>query len=181
MKKLSHSLNKTGVLPAIAAAVILLVTAAQWGRATNQTNEMWQSVQERTLDQTAKRTIVPAIYRTVRLDQAALSQALGAAPMEFTREASQNPIIHLPMPDGTLARFRFEESPVMERGLAEKFPSFKTYRAQGVDDPTATSRFDWLPTGFHGIILSSVRHRADRPLRRGKHDRLHYLLEARCG
>src|SRR4030095_3934262 len=29
-----------------------------------------------------------------------------------------------------------------------------TYRAQGVDDPTATARFDWLPSGLHGIILS---------------------------
>ena len=74
--------------------------------------------------------------------------------MEFTREATENPaIIYLPMPDGTMARFRFEESPVMEAGLAAKYPDFKTYRAQGIDDPAASARFDWLPTGFHAIIL----------------------------
>ena len=95
------------------------------------------------------------IYRTVRVDNAALAQALAGAPMEFTSEASQNPgIIYLPMPDGTMARFRFEESPIMEPGLAAKFPGFKTYRAQGIDDPAASARFDWLPTGFHAIILA---------------------------
>ena len=59
------------------------------------------------------------------------------------------------MPDGTLARFHFEESPVVEPGLAAQYPGLKTYRAQGIDDPTASSRFDWLPSGFHGIILAA--------------------------
>jgi hypothetical protein len=76
------------------------------------------------------------------------------APMEFSRPSSQNPIIELPMPDGTLARFRFEESPVMEPAFAAQYPDWKTYRAQGIDDPSATSRFDWLPSGFHAIILA---------------------------
>src|SRR5207247_2145190 len=93
-------------------------------------------------------------YRTVRLDRAALLQALAGAPMEFTTNATQNPISYLPMPDGTMARFRFEESPIMQPGLAAKYPSFKTYRAQGIDDPTATARVDWLPSGFHAIILA---------------------------
>ena len=150
------SLSKNTRIPlTVAATFVLSFTAATFGQAANQPNErMWEGIDESSLDQSAKRLIVPMVYRTVRLDTAALVQALAAAPMEFTREASQNPIIYLPMPDGTMARFRFEESPIMEPGLAAKYPGLKTYRAQGIDDPTATSRFDWLPTGFHAIILS---------------------------
>jgi N-acetylneuraminic acid mutarotase len=135
---------------------LLLVATVIPGQAASQPDpRMWQSVEQSSLDPAADRLIVPAIYRTVRVDNAALAQALAAAPMEFTAAASNNPgIIYLPMPDGTVARFRFEQSPIMEPGLAAKFPSFKTYRAQGIDDPTASARFDQLPTGFHAIILS---------------------------
>ena len=138
------------------ATLVLSLAAAPFGRAASPPNEnMWEAVNASSLNPAAKRLIVPAIYRTVRVDNAALAQTLAAAPMEFTRDAAANPgIIYLPMPDGTMARFRFEESPIMEPGLAAKFPGFKTYRAQGIDDPAASSRFDWLPTGFHAIILS---------------------------
>ena len=152
---LSFSKN-TRVSLTVTATFVLSLAAATLGRAANQPNErMWEGIDERSLDPAAKRLIVPMAYRTVRLDTAALAQALAGAPMEFTREAARDPaIIYLPMPDGTMARFRFEESPIMEPGLAAKFPGLKTYRAQGIDDPAASSRFDWLPTGFHAIILS---------------------------
>ena len=138
----------------LAALLVFCLAGFAFGAA--QPNEhMWRSVDQRSLDPAAKRLIVPSIYRTVQLDVAALQQTLAAAPMEFTQEAAHNPgIIYLPMPDGTMAKFRFEESPIMEPALAAKFPGLKTYRAQGIDDPAASSRFDWLPTGFHAIILS---------------------------
>ena len=118
-------------------------------------SEIWQSVDEHAINQVSRRLIVPTVYRTVRLNKAAPMQLLSSTPMEFTREATQNPaIIYLPMPDGTIARFRFEQSPVMEPGLAAKFSLLKTYRAQGIDDPAAIARFDWLPTGFHAIVLA---------------------------
>ena len=155
MKMFSILSKKARISLLLTATFVLLFAAATLGQAASQPNErMWEGIDERSLDQAAKRLIVPMAYRTVRLDKAALAQALAGAPMEFTREATQNPIIYLPMPDGTLARFRFEESPIMEPGLAAKFPGLKTYRAQGIDDPAATSRFDWLPTGFHAIILA---------------------------
>src|SRR5204863_2258679 len=137
------------------ATFLLSIAAGIFGQVARQPNEMlWSFVEERSLDQSAPRLLVPSVYRTVRLDRAALLQALAAAPMEFTKDTTQNPIIYLPMPDGNLARFRFEESPIMEPGLSAKYPGLKTYRAQGIDDPAATSRFDWLPTGFHAIILA---------------------------
>src|SRR5438132_3549457 len=155
MKMFSILSNKTKISLLVTAAFGLSIVAAIFGQVTRQPNErMWEAVQERSLDQSARRLIVPLVYRTVRLDRAALLQALTGAPMEFTRSATQNPIIYLPMPDGTMARFRFEESPIIEPGLAAKYPGFKTYRAQGIDDPAATSRFDWLPSGFHAIILA---------------------------
>jgi hypothetical protein len=155
MKMFSIFSKKTGISLLVTATFVLSVAAVLFGQAGMSDQRMWQATEERSLDQTAKRVLVPAVYRTVRLDQSALAQALTSAPMEYTRVPSQNPIIYLPMPNGTMARFRYEESPIMEAGLAAKYPALKTYRAQGVDDPTATSRFDWLPSGFHAIILSS--------------------------
>jgi Metallo-peptidase family M12B Reprolysin-like/Divergent InlB B-repeat domain/FG-GAP-like repeat len=98
----------------------------------------------------------PRAYQVVELHEDALSRALANVPMEFTEAArSVQVVVSLPMPDGSFARFRIEESPVMEPTLAAQFPEVKSYRGQGVDDPTATTRFDWSPNGFHAIVLSA--------------------------
>jgi hypothetical protein len=154
-RKQSSMKTKTKMMLLIAAAFAVSVVSVILARPDKQPNEnMWQTISERSVDQAAKRSIVPLAYRTVRLDSAALTALLASAPMEFTRQVSENPIIEIPMPNGTLARFHFEESPVVEPGLAAQYPDWKTYRAQGIDDPTATLRFDWLPSGFHAIILT---------------------------
>lgn len=60
------------------------------------------------------------------------------------------------MPNGKLARFSFEHSLVVEKGLLDKYPELGvTYVARGIDDPTATARFDFLPSGFHAMVLSN--------------------------
>jgi len=76
--------------------------------------------------------------------------------MEFTRTMEQGNVqIDLPLPDGGYGRFLVLESPIMEPGLAAKFPQIKTYLVQGLDDPTASGRLDWTPAGFRGSVLSS--------------------------
>lgn len=97
----------------------------------------------------------PKFYRELSLNAIAQREVLRHAPMEFSKAARQTQVVMtLPMPDGTLTRFRIEESPVMEPALAALFPEIKTYRGQGLDDPTATTRFDVTPAGFHAIVLS---------------------------
>jgi len=85
-----------------------------------------------------------------------MESVLKRAPMEFTRTMEQGNVqIELPLPDGGYGKFLILESPVMESGLAAKFPQIKTYLVQGLDDPTATGRLDWTSAGFRGSIHSS--------------------------
>ena len=88
----------------------------------------------------------------VRLNKAALDELLRNAP----REGSATPstvIVALPMPDGTFARFRVVESPMLAPELAAAFPDIRTYSGQGLDDPTATTRFGWTEAGFHAVVI----------------------------
>src|ERR1700730_6756714 len=118
-------------------------------------DEIWGIADRTTLGARVEQAS-PRAYQVVELHEDALSRVLASVPMEFTEAArSVQVVVSLPMPDGSFARFRIEESPVMEPALAAQFPEVKSYRGQGVDDPTATARFDWGPNGFHAIALSA--------------------------
>ena len=118
---------------------------------------IWQATDESTLASSpGERWIVPNVYRTLTLDPSALRVVLDRAPLEFTAAAEANAVVMtLPMPDGSFAHFRIYDSPIMEAPLAQKFPELHTYSGQGLDDPTATVRFDQTPQGFHAMILSA--------------------------
>ncbi len=64
-------------------------------------------------------------------------------------------LLELPHPDGGLSLFRVIESPVMAPELAAKFPEIRTFRGEGVDDPTASVRFELSPRGFSAMVLSA--------------------------
>ncbi|MDX6499847.1 MAG: hypothetical protein QOG23_3107 [Blastocatellia bacterium] len=108
-------------------------------------------------------------YRALSLNEIAQREMLRQVPMELTKEARQTQVVmSLPMPDGSLARFRIEESPVMAPRLAALFPNIRSYRGQGLDDPTATTRFDVTPAGFHAIVLSASGTVMIEPAARGR-------------
>lgn len=116
---------------------------------------VWRDSQQDELRALGARQIVPMSYRAVALDRAELEHLLSAAPMEKSAEArSTQTVISLPLPDGSFGRFHVEASPIMAPALAAKFPEIKTYHGQGIDDPTASVRFDTTPVGFHAMILS---------------------------
>ncbi|MDX6694051.1 MAG: hypothetical protein QOF02_1654 [Blastocatellia bacterium] len=118
---------------------------------------LWREISDTALARRAlPRQLIPQSYRTFQLNQTALKNLLGQAPMESTGAVSDAQVtMSLPLPDGTYSRFRIVESPIMAPELAAKFPEIKTYSGQGIDDRTATARFDQTPDGFHAMVISS--------------------------
>ena len=118
---------------------------------------LWQDVKESFIAAASgQRAVVPKNYRTLRLNTDAMSQLLAGAPMEFTEAAANGAVLMtIPMPDGSLARFRIQESPISAPDPSGKVSEFRSYSGQGIDDPTATMRCDISPAGFHAQILSA--------------------------
>ncbi|MEP7236849.1 MAG: zinc-dependent metalloprotease family protein [Ferruginibacter sp.] len=106
----------------------------------------------------SKRVIIPNKYNTVQADVNQLKNFLWSLPSE-KNVGNRNfaPILELPMPDGSIAKFHVWESSLMEPGLEAKFPEMKTFAGQGITDPYATIRLDYNPYfGFHAQVLSAA-------------------------
>ncbi len=126
------------------------------GQTKTALENVWQEIGKDAAAKQAQRQTLPRAYRTLHLNRAGLAELLRQTPLEFSAAArSTETVVALPRADGALSRFRIEESAIMEPALAARYPALKTYRGQGLDDPTATTRFDWTPAGLHAIILSA--------------------------
>ncbi len=158
----------------VLAATFLLLVALVTPQSLLAQSAIWSDVSEVDLAISEERWIEASHYRAVAVDQAALEAVLGAAPLETSANALvANVILELPLPDGGFERFRIEESPIMAPELAAKFPEIRTFRGQGLDDPTATTRFDLTPTGFHASISSTSGRIFIDPMYRG--DDIHHM------
>ena len=102
-------------------------------------------------------TIRARAVRPFRFDARLFAVAMRAVPSEGASEVgTPATLLELPHPDGGLERFRVIESPVMAPALAAKLPEIRTYRGVGVDDPTASVRFEVSPRGFSAMVLSAI-------------------------
>ncbi|MCY7345449.1 MAG: zinc-dependent metalloprotease, partial [Pyrinomonadaceae bacterium] len=142
----------------------------------NQKSALWQQKTDDEVQSIGRRFITPGKYLVYGLNRNNMSAILDRAPLEFTAEAARvKPVIlEIPAPDGTMMRFRIEDSPILSPEVAAGFPGWKTFQGYGVDDPTATARFDFTPSGFHAYILSSGGTFAIDPFQ--ENDRGNYIV-----
>jgi hypothetical protein len=104
-----------------------------------------------------KRTVQPEKFLTYGLDVAAIKNYFNSVPELKDNDHKDNaPVIILPMPDGTKAKFRIWKSSVMDPKLAQQFPQLITFTGQGIDDQYATIKLDFTELGFHAQIKSVV-------------------------
>lgn len=145
--------NAMSVWLILVLTVFLLISASGYAQTIDQT--YWSNSSDPIVSAAQRRVIVPVQYRTVRLDFDALPIYLAQTPIEEAVSVRESAfIVSLPLPDGGFAKFRTVESSIMAPELGARFPEIHTYLGQGLDDPTASARFDITPAGFHAIIFS---------------------------
>ncbi|MFD2542650.1 reprolysin-like metallopeptidase [Lacinutrix gracilariae] len=139
-------------------ALLLLVVLSPL--TANAQNDYWSSASKESLRSEAKvnRASEPTKFQILNLNLERFKQVLESAPLVDEASTSRsNLVMDFPMADGNFEKFTVSESPIMEAGLAERYPMIKTYKAIGVDDPTATMRFSVTQFGLHVMSLSGVR------------------------
>ena len=119
-----------------------------------QSGNFWTDIPANTINPIAagEWNVQPEAFRSLQLDFDGLANYLRQAPLEFSSGASQALQLSLPMPNGSMELFNVVESPIMEPGLAQRFPMIKTYAGHSVNNPAVTLRMDHTPRGFHAII-----------------------------
>lgn len=100
-----------------------------------------------------ERASVPSVYQIMHLNLNAFKQSLVGAPLD-TEGTFSNTIVSFPNSEGELFRFRVYEAPIMEKGLADRYPDIKSYVALGIDNPTVKLRFSVTLFGLHVMSLS---------------------------
>jgi subtilisin-like proprotein convertase family protein len=95
--------------------------------------------------------IQPQASRIYALALDSLRQRLAGAPLEGSADA---PVVEVPLPDGELLRLQVWASPIMDKGLADRYPGIRTYAGRGLDDAAISFRLDLTPQGFHALIFS---------------------------
>lgn len=148
-------------LPLIVALV--LSSAVAWGSDANgegisDARSVWRDAQvsDALMAQAEGQSDLPRVFRLLRLDEEGLESHLRHAPMEFTSAALTEAYpLAVPLPDGSWSRFRVEESPILSPELEAQFPLVRTYRVQGIDEPTATGRIGFTSRGFHAILFTA--------------------------
>lgn len=96
----------------------------------------------------------PTLSSRFVLDAMQFRSKLAGAPLE-NLAVSSGIVIDLPMPDGSIAPFIVEESPILEPALALQYPETRTYAARKASESATTARLSWTATGgFHALILS---------------------------
>lgn len=135
--------------------IVLLtsILALASGAFAQRGKSYWNPTIESAIQNAGERTIIPEKYKTFHLTGTELKNLLFSAPNEDKTSLRNSPVIvELPLPDGSVQKFRVVEAPIMAPELAAQYPDIKTFNVEGVDDPRANGKLDWTAFGFHGMI-----------------------------
>ena len=123
--------------------------------------DYWTKIESSSLhkNELIKRSITPQDHLLYELDLEILKNKLIKAPSTENSAAKKSKLIlEFPTSNGSFEKFSVIKSSIMEEELQKKYPEIQTYKAVGIDDPTATMRFSVTQFGLHTMSLSAKRN-----------------------
>jgi len=112
-------------------------------------NLTWQRWTTANVPSQGLRRIVPSQYTVFAITNNALKNYLFTLPLD--RSSVQS--IQLPVPDGSLRRFRIWADNIMAPGLADKYPDIRTFSGFAEDNHAVTVKLDFTTFGFHAMVF----------------------------
>lgn len=122
----------------------------------HQSNQLWheQSMHALTTGTLEKNGLFVNKFKLFQLNRQQLIQPLEAIK-SAARNSSTRTVLPFPTADGYLQRFSIKPANTLHPDLSKKFPTIQAFEGVGLDDPTATIRFEVTPAGFSGMIWST--------------------------
>ena len=120
-----------------------------------------------------------AAFRVVKADREVLTKRLLAAPRaRVDSPAALAAVLTVPMPDGTFERFAVVRVDLLAPDVQARFPDLHTFRAQGIDDPSASARLELSPFGFRAYVMREGSDAVIDPVGDGTHYRVFHKRDA---
>lgn len=135
---------------------LFAITVFQLEAQRHQENTPWQKqeLQNLTAGTLAENGLSVSKFKVFKLNEPQLSQPLSSMEIN-ARNGHPNTVLPFPSVDGHLRRFNVKPSNTLHPDLAKKFPTIQTFEGVGIDDPTASIRFEITPKGFSGMVWSA--------------------------
>ena len=129
---------------------IILVTLGLFSIAFGE-NQLWKQIEDSQLIGDGQISTNNAVYFEMELSN--LKDLLSTAPLKNNNQQHSAVQIQLPLPDGSTDNFMVFEAPIMEEGLANKFPEIKTFIFQSTSNQLRYGRADITLKGFHLMLF----------------------------
>ncbi len=154
--------------------ILALFTILSKGLLAN-TGILWNETNKAIASKAFKNPL-PDKFRTVQINYADLKNELAKAPtFSFINQAkSTGVVLDIPLPYGGVESFRIVETPMMEEGLANRYPEIKTYTGISISNPLNTVKIDVGYMGFHALVFSTDGRYYVEPI--SKDNRQNYLV-----
>lgn len=116
------------------------------------TDNFWQKFDGKSAPSRLPMNVHPETYDIYTLTQENMHFFLSQIGTDPDHATS----ILLPTPGSTMREFLIWETPMMEAGLAEKFPEIRTYTAVAADNPGVSAKLDYTDFGLSAMIYDGA-------------------------